>query len=125
MTSDQQSQQNEIQQNVEAQVLNLDRRNIRSMASGFYLLRGILDNTRGGTNYLNIHGAEGLVNANTYAFCSLTEVDANSLEPKSTGTAKYIVSNISPAIDVIDLKFEAYNGAEGTKTRVDMLFYTG
>jgi hypothetical protein len=97
--------------------------NIRSLAQNTTLFRSNPIFTHAGQNFIWWQ-LRPWVKPDSFVFISLTEVDPNSHEPKSDGTVKYIVSSISPKLDFLDLKFEAYNGAEGVWTRVDALIYT-
>lgn len=116
------AQQDKIQQNVERRELEVKANNIRSLTQNTYLWRGYCS-TNAGQNWCWVQ-LSPYVKPDSYVFVSLTEVDPTSLEPKAHGTVKYYVSSVSPRLDFLDVKFEAFNGANGVLTRVDALIYT-
>jgi hypothetical protein len=116
------AQQDKIQQNVERREQEVNANNIRSLAPNSILFRSNPIWADKGQNFIWWQ-LRPWVKPDSFVFISLTEIDPNSHEPKSDGTIKYIVSSISPKLDFLDLKFEAYNGAPAW-TRVDGLIYT-
>jgi hypothetical protein len=127
MYYDMAAQQDDIEQNVEARQLEEKENDIRSLtqpAHGepLHFLRSTF-RTKAGDNFYYWNGFE-FIKPDSYAFVNLTEVDPNTNEPNSFGTVKYRLSSVSPKLYRLDLKFEAWNGAEGIMTRADVMIYT-
>jgi hypothetical protein len=122
------AQREKIQQNVERRKMEVKENDIRTLtqpAHGepLHFIRATFT-TNHGPNW-QWYGPEEWIKAHSFVFVSLTEIDPNTYEPKAHGTVKYFVSSVSPRNDgYVDLKFEAFNGAQGIITRADMLFYT-
>jgi hypothetical protein len=121
------AQQDKIQQNVERRKMEVKENDIRSLtqpAHGepLHFLRATFTTNHGPNWYW--YGPSDFIKPHSYVFASLTEIDPNTYEPKAHGTVKYHVSSVSPRDGYVDLKFEAWNGAQGIMTRADMLFYT-
>ena len=119
------AQQDKIEQNVEGQQLEVKANSLTQTTHGenWYRLRGYQYETNAGQNWIWWQLGR-YIKPDSFVFVSLTEVDPNTKEPRAHGTVKYIVSSASPRLDFLDVKFEAYNGAQGITTRVDVLFYT-
>ena len=117
------AQEDKIQQNVEGRKMEVKENDIRSLhGEPLHFLRATFP-TNAGQNWF-WWGPDQFIKPESYVFVSLTEIDPNTNVPRAHGTVKYIVSSISPRADYLDLKFEAYNGAQGIYTRADFLIYT-
>jgi hypothetical protein len=117
------AQQDKIEQNVERRQLEVKADDIRtSHGEPWYFFRSYVG-TNHGQNWAWWQLGQ-YITPDSYVFVSLTEVDPNTKEPRAHGTVKYYVSSVSPRHDFLDLKFEAFNGAEGILTRTDFLIYT-
>jgi hypothetical protein len=114
--------QDKIQQNVERREQEVSANNIRSLAPDSILFRSNPIWAEHGDNFVWWQ-LRPWVKPSSTVFISLTEIDPISHEPKSDGTVKFRLSSISPKLDYLDLKFEAYNGAP-VWIRVDGLIYT-
>jgi hypothetical protein len=117
------AQEDKIQPNVERRKMEVKESDIRSVhGEPLHFLRATFPTNAGQNWYW--WGPEQFIKPDSRVFASLTEIDPNTYEPKAHGTVKYIVSSVSPRADYLDLKFEAYNGAQGIMTRADVLIYT-
>jgi hypothetical protein len=117
------AQEDKVQPNVEQRKMEVKENDIRSIhGEPLHFLRATF-RTNAGQNWY-WWGPSKFIKPSSRVFASLTEIDPNTYEPKAHGTVKYIVSSVSPRADYLDLKFEAYNGAEGIMTRADVLIYT-
>lgn len=114
--------QDKIQQNVERREQEVSANNIRSLARDSILFRSNPIWAEHGANFVWWQLRPWIKPSST-VFISLTEIDPNSQEPKSDGTVMLVVTGISPKLDFLDLKFDAYNGAP-VWVRVDALIYT-